>query len=70
MLAQEFGGAWQDGEVAEHFLMIGTSDMERSVLGLLGRARLVDFSKVRAAAATVAACGCMRLVGRRERGCD
>lgn len=47
VLAQEFGGAWQDGEVAEHFLMIGTSDMERSVLGLLGRARLVDFSKIR-----------------------
>ena len=32
--------------------MIGTSDMERSVLGLLGRASLVDFSKMRAAAAS------------------
>eukprot|EP00964_Phaeocystis_antarctica_P035074 scaffold20005_cov52-Phaeocystis_antarctica.AAC.2 len=41
--------------------MIGTSDMERSVLGLLGRASLVDFSKVRAAArARGAACGCTR----------
>merc|ERR1740130_858990 len=47
VLAQEFGGAWKDGGVAEHFLMIGTSDMERSVLGLLGRASLVDFSKIR-----------------------
>ena len=51
VLAQEFGGAWKDGKLAEHFLMIGTSDMERSVLGLLGRASLVDFSKARAAAA-------------------
>lgn len=47
VLAQEFGGAWKDGKLAEHFLMIGTSDMERSVLGLLGRASLVDFSKIR-----------------------
>ena len=57
VLAQEFGGAWKDGGVAEHFLTVGTSEMEQTVFGLLGRAGLVDFSKVRAAAATVAAGG-------------
>ena len=31
VLAQEFGGAWKDGQPAEHFLMIGTSEMVRTL---------------------------------------
>jgi len=47
VLKHEFGGSWTDGQMAEHFLAIGTSDMERSLLGLLGRASLIDFSQIR-----------------------
>ena len=47
VLKQEFAGPWKDGLEAEHFLAIGTSEMERSVLGLLGRAGLIDFSQIR-----------------------
>lgn len=47
VLAAEFGGAWTDGEPVQHFFMIGTSVMEREVLGNIGRARLADFSKIR-----------------------
>jgi len=47
VLKQEFGGTWEDGKVVQHFFMIGTSDMERSILGMIGRAQLADFSKIR-----------------------
>ena len=47
VLAEEFGGAWADGQPVEHFLMVGTGAMERAVLGMLGRAELVDLSQIR-----------------------
>jgi NAD(P)H-flavin reductase len=73
VLKAEFGGPWNDGQPAEHFLTIGTSQMERAALGLLGRAGLIDFSQVRSAAQTrrtrpgawVIRCAGMRALGVR-----
>lgn len=47
VLWEEFGGPWLDGSDAEHFLMVGTTQMERAVLGMLGEAHLVDLSAIR-----------------------
>lgn len=47
VLTEEFGGKWKGGGLAEHFFMIGTTAMEQQVLGMIGRAQLADFSKIR-----------------------
>jgi len=47
VLRTEFGGAWSDGHPVQHFLMIGTTAMEQEVLGMIGRAGLADFSRIR-----------------------
>lgn len=47
VLKAEFGGAWADGEHVQHFFMIGTTAMERAVLGMIGRAQLADFAAIR-----------------------
>ena len=35
ILAEELGGAWLDGEAAQHFLVVGTSAMEQEVFEML-----------------------------------
>jgi len=47
VLKEEFGGEWQDGGEVKHFLFIGTPLMEQSVLGMIARAQLYDFSTLR-----------------------
>lgn len=47
VLKAEFGGAWANGEHVQHFFMIGTTAMERAVLGMIGRAQLADFAAIR-----------------------
>ena len=47
VLEEEFGGAWGDGSAVEHFLVVGSPTMEQAVLGMLGRARLVDLAALR-----------------------
>jgi len=47
VLKEEFGGMWQDGDVIQHFFMVGTVEMENSVIGMLAQAQLFDFSKLR-----------------------
>jgi len=47
VLTEEFGGSWHDGDVIQHFFMVGTEQMEHSVIGMIAQARLFDFSKFR-----------------------
>jgi len=47
VLNEEFGGSWHDGDVIQHFFMVGTDEMEHAVIGMVAQARLFDFSKFR-----------------------
>ena len=47
VLRQEFGGPWGDGAPAEHFLLVGSKEMERAALDMVFEAGLRDASQLR-----------------------
>mmetsp|Transcript_33886 Transcript_33886/g.79337 ORF Transcript_33886/g.79337 Transcript_33886/m.79337 type:complete len:334 (-) Transcript_33886:8-1009(-) len=47
VLKDEFGGAWGDGNVAQHYFVVGSPEMEMAALSMLGRALLVNMATLR-----------------------
>lgn len=47
VLREEFDGAWGDGAPVEHFLLVGSREMEMAALGMVFEAGLRDKSQVR-----------------------